>query len=557
MPKSLPWIPALILCLSGPALAQDTAAVTHADTLRGSITPERLWWDVTFYDLHVAVSPSDSSIRGWNGIGYRVVAPAREMQVDLMTPLEVDSMVQDGRTVSYRRDGNAFFVTLASLQRTGDRKALTVYYHGRPRVATHAPWDGGFVWGADSLGHRWIATACQGVGASIWWPNKDTQADEPDSQRVAITVPDSLVDVSNGRLRGVTHHPDRTTTYEWFVADPINNYDVAVNAARYAHFAELYDGEDGTLTLDYWPLAYNLDAARRQFQQVKPMLQCFEHWFGPYPWYADGYKLVETPHLGMEHQSAVAYGNHYQNGYLGRDLSHTGVGLRWDFIIVHESAHEWFGNSITTADIADMWVHEGFANYSENLFTECQQGREAGSAYVIGSRKNIVNDRPIIGEYGVNREGSKDMYYKGGNLLHTIRQVVGDDDKWRAILRGLSATFRHQIVTSRQVEQYITQHAGIDLSKVFDQYLRTTRVPVLEYKIDGSTVRYRWTDVVPGFAMPVRLALSDSGYTLVHPTRAWQKARLRLRRPADFRVDQNFYVLARPAGAALSATGER
>ncbi len=485
------------------------------------------------------------------------MGPAKEMQVDLMTPLEVDSMLQDGRTLSYRRDGDAFFVTLASPQQPGDRKTLTVYYHGRPRVAKHAPWDGGFVWGADSLGHRWIATADQGVGASIWWPNKDTQADEPDSQRVAITVPDSLFEVSNGRLRGVDHHQDGTTTYEWFVADPINNYDVAVNAASYAHFADLYDGEDGKLTLDYWPLTYHREAAQRQFQQVKPMLQCFERWFGPYPWYTDGYKLVETPHLGMEHQSAVAYGNHYQNGYLGKDLSHTGVGLRWDFIIVHESAHEWFGNSLTTADVADMWVHEGFANYSENLFTECQQGREAGSAYVIGSRKNIANDRPIIGEYGLNREGSKDMYYKGGNLLHTIRQIVGDDARWRGILRGLTATFRHQIVTSHQVEEYITQQAGMDLSKVFDQYLRTTRVPVLEYKLDGSTLRYRWTDVVPGFAMPVRVTLSDTGYTLVHPTQAWRKARLRLHRPADFRVDQNFYIVARRAGSALSATGTR
>jgi aminopeptidase N len=557
MPKLLPWITALVLYPLAPAPAQDTAAVTHADTLRGSITPQRAWWDVTFYDLHVAVNPADSSIRGWNGIGYRVVSSAQEMQIDLMTPLEVDSMVQDGRALAYRRDGNAFFVTLASPQQPGEQKTLTVYYHGRPRAAKHAPWDGGFVWGVDSLGHRWIATACQGVGASIWWPNKDTQADEPDSQRVAITVPDSLFDVSNGRLRGVDRHPDGTTTYEWFVADPINNYDIAVNAANYAHFADLYDGEGGKLTLDYWPLAYNLEAARRQFEQVKPMLQCFERWFGPYPWYTDGYKLVETPHLGMEHQSAVAYGNHYQNGYMGRDLSQTGVGLRWDFIIVHESAHEWFGNSITTADVADMWVHEGFANYSENLFTECQQGREAGSAYVIGSRKNIVNDRPIIGQYGVNREGSKDMYYKGGNLLHTIRQVVGDDAKWRGVLRGLSTTFRHQIVTSRQIEAYISQHAGIDLSKVFDQYLRTTRVPVLEYKIDGSTLRYRWTDVVPGFAMPVRVTLSDSGYALVHPTQAWHKARLRLHRPADFRVDQNFYVTARRAGSPISATGTR
>jgi aminopeptidase N len=543
---------ALLACLLltplATAAAQDTVRFTRADTLRGSIGPGRAWWDVTFYDLHVRVNPADSSISGRNGITYRVLSPAREMQVDLQAPLEADSMVQDGRRVEYRRDGNAFFVTLPAA-RTGASKTLTVWFHGRPRVARNPPWDGGFAWKADSTGKPFIATAVQGLGASAWWPNKDTQADEPDSQRIAITVPDPMVDVSNGRLRSTTHNRDGTTTFEWFVANPINNYDVAVNAATYAHFSDVYRGEGGELTLDFWPLAYHLETARRQFAQVKPMLACFEHWFGPFPWYRDGYKLVETPHLGMEHQSAVAYGNRYLNGYLGRDLSHTGLGLRWDFIIIHESGHEWFGNNITTKDLADMWVHEGFTNYSESLYTECQQGKEAGARYVIGTRANVRNDAPIVAAYGVNAEGSGDMYYKGGNMLHTIRQIVGDDARWRRILRGLNRTFRHQTVTGRQVTEYVSREAGIDLSKVFEQYLTTTKIPVLEYRLQGATLRYRWADVVPGFDMPVKVRLSGTGFRTIRPTTEWQTAPFTLASRGDFRVDENYFVIARDLDA--------
>jgi aminopeptidase N len=518
---------------------------THADTLRGSITPERAWWDVTFYDLHVAVSPEDSSIRGWNGITYRVVGPpGREMQIDLQVPLEMDSVVQDGHQLAYRRDGNAFFVMPAAPQPMDGERTVTAFYHGRPRVAKRPPWDGGFIWAQDSLGHPWIATADQGLGASVWWPNKDTQADEPDSQRIAITVPDSLTDVSNGRLRGTIHHDDGTTTYEWFVRSPINNYDVAVNIGRYAPLSDVYPGVQGPLTLDFWPLAYHQDAARREFAQATSMLGCFESWFGPYPWYADGYKLVETPHLGMEHQSAIAYGNKYQNGYLGRDLSGTGWGLRWDFIIVHESAHEWFGNNITTADLADMWVHESFANYAEALYTECQFGPRAGAEYVRGTRIRVENDRPIIGHYGVNDEGSGDMYYKGGNMLHTLRQVVGNDSTWRRILRGLNATFWHRIVTGRQVEEYISRQAGLDLTPVFAQYLTTTRIPTLEYATYAGMLHYRWANVVPGFAMPVRVVLAPHHSALLSPRTAWQSAPLSGDASGDLQVDENYYVTA-------------
>jgi len=545
---------AFVLLWAPVRLVAQTPTFTHADTLRGSYTtPARAWWDVTFYDLRVAISPTDSSIRGSNGISYRVLQPSSEMQIDLMIPLEVDSMVQDGRAVAFRRDGNAFFAQLEAPQTQGAIEAITVFYHGKPQAARRPPWDGGFTWTSDSLGRTWVVTTDQGLGASVWWPNKDTQADEPDSQRIALTVPDSLIDVSNGRLRGTTHNADGTTTYEWFVVNPINNYAVAVGAGHYAHFSDTLQGERGPLTLDFWPLDYHVEAARRQFTQARSMLQCFEHWFGPYPWYEDGYKLIEVPHTGMEHQSAVAYGNWYANGYRGRDLSGTGLGLKWDFIIVHESAHEWFGNNITAKDEADIWVHEGFANYAENLYTECLFGRDSGAAYVIGTRRGIKNDIPIVGPYGVNADGSGDRYPKGGNLLHTIRQIVGDDEKWREILRGLNKTFWHQTVTGAQIEAYISEHAGTDLTRVFDQYLRTTMVPVLEYRIAGNTLHYRWANVVPGFAMPVRVTLSGSGFSVIRPTEAWKTARLKLGGSA-FAVDANYYVSARDVGAPPPAS---
>jgi aminopeptidase N len=535
-----------LACFAAPIAAQEPT-FTHADTLRGTVTPERAWWDVLFYDLHVRLNPADSTLRGWNGITYRVTGASRAMQIDLQTPLEVDSIVQDGKRLMHRRDGNAFLVTLASKQPKGAVKTVTVYYHGRPTVAVRPPWDGGLIWARDSGGQAWISTASQGVGASIWWPTKDTQADEPDSQRVALTVPDSLQAIANGRLRGVDHAEAGWSTWEWFFASPINNYDVAPYIGQYGQLSESYLGEHGLLTLDLRPLAANLEAARAQWRDVKPMLQCFESWFGPYPWYHDGYRLIESPHLGMEHQSAVAYGNGYRNGYKGTDLSGTGWGLTWDFIVIHESAHEWWGNSVTTADVADMWVHEGFANYAEALYTECRFGKDAGAAYQRGTRALIQNQKPIVGPYGVNADGPIDMYYKGGNMLHTIRQVVGNDTTWREVLRGVQRKFAHKVVTGRRVQEYMSAHAGVDLHRIFEQYLTTTRVPVLEYRLTGQSVTYRWTNVVPGFDMPV-VVMAGAGHPVrLSPKEQWRTTAIGLQRPEDFRVDENFYIEVRNA----------
>lgn len=542
---------AAVLALAALAPAPSAAQpFTRADTLRGTLGPARAWWDVTYYDLDLVVMPADSAIRGRTGITYRVLQPAREMQIDLAERLQVDSIVQDGRRLDVRRDGDAMFVALQAEQPAGAVKTVTVHYHGSPVVARRAPWDGGFVWTQDPGGDPWVATAVQGLGASAFWPNKDHQSEEPDSQRIAVTVPRGMMDVSNGRLRGTRENPDGSTTYEWFVSSPINNYNVTVNAGTYAHFSEVYPGEKGELTLDFYPLAMNEASARRQFAQVRPMMACFERWFGPYPWYEDGFKLVETPHLGMEHQSAVAYGNGYRNGYRGIDLSGTGHGLQWDYIIIHESGHEWFGNQITTRDLADMWVHEGFTTYSEGIYTECQQGKEAGAAYIIGQRRQIDNKEPVQGaHYGVNHEGSGDMYYKGSNLLHTIRQLVNDDERWRGILRGLGETFRGAPTTGQAVRDYISREAGMDLGRVFTQYLERVEIPVLEYRIRNDVLSYRWADVVSGFHMPVRVTLAPGTMELIRPTTQWQTTSLRGVTASDFQVDPNFYVESRNLGA--------
>jgi aminopeptidase N len=520
---------------------------SHADSLRGSNGPGRSWWDATYYDLHVKVSPKDSSISGWNAISYKVLRASNSMQIDLQPPLIVDSIIQDGRKLTSRRDGNAIFVTMAAAQRVGATNKVTVYYHGQPVAAKNPPWDGGLIWRADSAGNTWVSTANQGIGASIWWPNKDFYADEPDSQFIAITVPAGMTNISNGRLRGRARNADSTWTWNWFVNEPINNYSVSINAGTYDHFHNVFQGEGGTLSTDYWPLQIHADTARKYWPgQTTAMLRCFENWFGPYPWYRDGFKLIEAPYLGMEHQSAVTYGNGFKHGYRGRDLSGTGRGSTWDFIIVHEAAHEWWANSITMNDAAYMWIHESFANYSENLFVECQTNdKKAGAEYVIGTRRLINNRAPIEGKIGVDDEGNgNDMYYKGGNVLHTIRQLVNDDAKWKGILRGLQSTFRHQTISGPQLEAYMEKEAGVPLKKVFDQYLRTTMVPELEYRLENGKLSYRWTNVVAGFDMPV--AVTAGGATvMLKPTTTWKSDGPALTSLDGFVVDQNYYVTSK------------
>ena len=531
------------LCLllsSYVSSAQKQTTFTHADTLRGSVTPERAWWDLTYYHLNVKPNAKDSTLTGSTVIRYKVLQPNQIIQVDLQEPLKIDKVIQDGQVLTYKRDGNAFFITLIKNQEKGNSESIEVFYSGRPRLAKRPPWDGGVQWVPDGKGNTIISTSCQGLGSSVWWPCKDHMYDEPDSMMISITVPKAMTDVSNGKLRSIVENNDGTHTFNWAVVNPINNYGVNMNVANYVSWTETYKGEKGDLPLSFYVLPENLEKAKTQFKQANQMLKAFEHWFGPYPFYEDGYKLVEVPYLGMEHQSSVTYGNGYKMGYLGRDLSKTGWGLKWDFIIIHESGHEWFANNITYKDVADMWIHESFTNYSENLYTEYYFGKEAGADYVIGTRALIANDIPIIGTYNVNQEGSRDMYYKGGNMLHTIRQIVNDDEKWRQILRGLNKTFYHQTVKTAQIEDYVSKHAGRNISKVFDQYLRDIRIPVLEYSFKDDGVHYRWTNVIDGFDMPVKIKLGEGKEQFIYPTSDWKT--LKTKGEKSLVVDRNFYV---------------
>ncbi|MEO5911544.1 MAG: M1 family metallopeptidase [Pelobium sp.] len=500
-------------------LLEHKETYTKADTLRGSLTsPYRTCYDMNFYHLDMKIDPVERFISGSNVFKFTATRNFSKLQFDLFENLNIDKILYHGNELKGERKFNAVFLTFPKEILKGKQDSFQVFYSGKPIVAKRAPWDGGFVFAKHDEDKDWIATACQGVGASIWWPNKDQQADEVDSALISISVPNQIMDVSNGRLVGKTDLKNGYTRYDWKVVNPINNYDIAVNAANYTHIAETYKGLKGELTLDYYVLPENKSKAEEQFKDVKRMLEAFEHWFGPYPFYKDGYKLVETPHLGMEHQSAIAYGNKYMQGYLGRDLSGTGWGLKWDFIIVHESGHEWFGNNITSKDIADMWIHEGFTNYSESLFTEYWYGKKAGTEYVIGLRKNIKNDQPIIGPYGVNKEGSGDMYYKGANLLHTVRQIINDDEKWRSILIGLNETFGKKTTTTQEVVNYINQQSGKNLTKVFDQYLRFKAIPVLEFKATEKGTAYHWLSNVKDFDMPVQLENGE----FIYPTTKWK-----------------------------------
>ena len=521
-------------------LLQNKTEFTKQDSLRGSITPERAWWDVTYYHLDIEVKPDKKYISGSNTIHYRVLTPHQLLQIDLQDPLNIEYVIQNGDTLKVNRNGAAHFVELKTKQKIGSINALKVFYKGYPKEAKRAPWDGGLSWKKDKNNNHFVATSCQGLGASVWWPNKDHPYDEPDSMLISVTNPKKLVNISNGRLRKLTDNNNGTVTSQWFVSNPINNYGVNLNIGDYVNFSEVYQGEKGALDMDYWVLSYNLDKAKTHFKDAPKMMKAFEHWFGPYPFYEDSFKLVEVPYLGMEHQSSVTYGNNFRKGYLGRDLSNTGWGLKFDFIIIHEAGHEWFANNITYNDAADMWIHEGFTNYSECLFLEYYYGEKAGQDYVIGLRRNIKNDKPIIGQYQVNNEGSSDMYYKGANMLHTLRQWINDDDLWRKILRGLNKDFYHQTVSSVQIEKYISDKTGLKLEAFFNQYLRDVRVPTLEVSLNGKQLKYRWTNVVEGFEMPLRVKFGNE-WQWIYPKANWQSLQKNSKKEA-VEIDKNFYI---------------
>ena len=498
-----------------------------ADSLRGSLNENRDWFDVQHYTINVSPNFEEKSISGRVIWQVKTIKSSKNIQVDLQQPLVIDSIQfrylnkksnDSIHKLSFKRNDNIAIVEFKEKPNLDQQFNLYIYYHGKPREAVRPPWDGGWIWKKDGNGKPWVSVACQGLGASVWYPCKDIQSDEPDFGTILTInkVPSNLKAIANGKLLTIQENEEdaKELRFGWQVTNPINNYNIIPYIGDYVGWNETYKGLKGDLDIHYWVLREDSVKARKLFTQVPQMLKAFESWFGSYPFYEEGFQMVQSPHLGMEHQSAIAYGNKFQNGYLGRDLSQSGWGLKWDYIIVHESGHEWFANNITTNDIADMWVHEGFTSYAETLFTDYYYGKKAGDEYTYGLRDRIQNDIPIIGKYGVNQEGSSDMYAKGAVMLHSIRSSIHDDSLFRIILMGLNKDFYHQTVTTGQIENYISTKSGINFSKVFDQYLRTIQIPVLSLHYDEreKILTYQYKNCINGFNMPLHFNFQNQTF---------------------------------------------
>ena len=528
--------------LTTQSFAQET--FTRKDSLQGGLRFERTCFDVSLYHLGIEVNIEDKSIKGVSRIFFQTVKKTNKIQIDLFENMKIDSIYEiskSGRNklLNYKRDNNAVFINLIDTLEINQEAAIFFYYSGKPLEAKKAPWDGGFVWKKDKNGKPFIGVAVQGTGASLWFPCKDSQSDEPDHGMIMdVTIPNDLVAVSNGRLIAKPEEKNNKKTWTWMVKNPINSYNITLNIADYVHIHDNHKGLD----LDYYVLSYNEEKARKHFEEVKPMMDCFQSKFGDYPFKEDGYKLVETPYLGMEHQSAVAYGNKYLKGYLGSDLSGTGVGLLFDFITIHESGHEWFGNSITSQDIADMWIHEGFTQYSEIVFIECEFGYEKAMQYANGLRRNVKNDKPIIGNYGVNSEGSGDMYPKGALLLNTLRHVINDDTKWWKLLLDYSTTFRHKIIDTETVITFFNKENGMDLTSIFNQYLRHTSIPKLEYKITKNRLEYKWIADEKNFDMPIDIKINGK-LKRIYPLNTWKKSDFKVKASDKIEILTNKFFI--------------
>jgi len=512
------------------------AAPTHADILRGAYGPYRANNDLLFYHLDIRVDPDRKFISGKNTIRFKMLKDDTRIQLDLHAALNVDKILLGETPLKYERDSGAVFVDFPETLRAGRVYSIDFYYSGNPVEQGRF---GAVAFRKDPSGHPWINTACEGIGASVWWPNKDQWRDEVENMRISVAVPSNLVDVSNGKFLGKTDLGDGYTRWDWLVEYPINNYDVSLNIGNYEHFSDRL----GNLPLDFYALPEHLEQARKQFAQAKGMLEAYQHYFGEYPWEKDGYKLIEAPYSGMEHQSAVTYGNHFANGYLERDWTGVGISTRFDFIIIHESAHEWFGNSITAADVSDMWIHEGWATYLESLYVEYMYGKDDALKYLNAYKSKVRNRQPIITPRGINREPPQDQYFKGALFLNTLRSIVDDDKRWFALIHGLYQHFKYHTIMTEDMVEYFNQKTGMNLTPVFDQYLRHADLPALELKFDESagTVSYRWKADEEAFAMPVRAGDKDHWQTL-HPTTAWQEMKTPLKSD-DFAVATDLYYV--------------
>jgi len=519
---------------------------TKQDSLNGSVTPERIWWDILHYDLTIKPDYDSKTISGKNTIEYKVVTKKHSdlMQIDLVVPLKIDSIFQKGKKIDFTQSENIWYVKLPK-NLLSKKNKITIYYSGKPTESIKPPWDGGLVWAKDSLNRPWISAACQYKGASLWYPCKNALYDEPDKGgRINIIAPENLIAVSNGRLFSTIKNADNTSTYSWEVKNPINHYGITFYIGNYINLNGSFNGEKGKLTMNYWVLDYNKEKAEKHMiPEVNTTLKSLENWYGPYPFYEDGFKMVDAPYIGMEHQSAIAYGSSYKKGTnkKGGDISNTGWGKKTDKIIVHEMAHEWFGNNITASDIADRWIQEGFAGLAEELVIADLCGKQAGNEFMNGRFRTIENDKPVIGRYGINEDGSSDNYIKGWAVMHMIRTIINDDAKFRAILRGLNHDFHNKVVTTNEIETYINEKSGINFKYLFDQYLRTNKVPFLEYKYENDEFSYRYSNCNQDFSMPIKTNWTKGN--LIYPTASWKSLKLENKDiPDDLKIDLNFYV---------------
>jgi aminopeptidase N len=539
------WVAAFMAAQTSPSAPQQAATTprsrnhgepTRVDILRGAYGPYRANNDLLFYHLDIRVDPEKKFIGGKNTIRFKMLKDDTRIQLDLTDALNIDKILFGSTPLKYERDSGAVFVDFPETLHAGRVYAIDFYYSGSP-VQTGR--FGGFTFGKDPSGHPWIFTACEGIGASIWWPNKDQWRDEVKNMRISVSIPNDLVDVSNGRFMGKTDLGDGYTRWDWVVHYPINNYDVSLNIGNYQHFSDRL----GHLSMDFYALPEDLDKAKKQFTQAKGMLQAYQHYFGEYPFKKDGYKLIEVPYSGMEHQSAVTYGNHFANGYLERDWTGVGVSPRFDFIIIHESGHEWFGNSITAADSSDMWIHEGWTTYLESLYVEYMYGHDDALKYLNGYKSKVKNEEPIIPPRGINREPPQDQYFKGALFINTLRSVVNDDTRWWKLLHDLYQHFKYQNIMTEDVVQYFNEQTAMNLTPIFDQYLRHTAIPTLELKFDDSqgTVSYRWKVDEPAFQMPVRVGKKDS-WQIIHATTDWQTMPTSLKKD-EFDVATDLYFV--------------
>jgi aminopeptidase N len=525
------------LCLATLAIAQTPQrTVSQADILRGAYGPYRANNDLLSYDLAVRVDPEKKFISGRNTVRFKMLKDDSRIQLDLVPNLNVDKILLGSATLKYERQFNAVFIDFPQMLKKNSVHSVDFYYSGFPAETGRF---GGIAFRKDSSGHPWINTACQGSGAMVWWPNKEQQRDEVENMRLSVEIPSNLIDVSNGRLVGKTDLGDGYIRWEWYIHYPINNYCVSLNIGNYTHFSDKL----ADLTLDFYCLPENLEKAKKQFAQAKPMLQCYEKYFGPYPFKKDGYKLIEVPYSGMEHQSAVTYGNHFANGYLERDWTGVGISTKFDFIIIHESAHEWFGNSITAADVSDEWIHEGWATYAECVYVEYMFGKQDALKYVNGYKSKVRNQQPIIGPRETNYTAPQDMYFKGALFLNTLRSVVDNDARWWKLLRGFYDRFKYQDIMTEDVVKFFNEKSGRNLTPIFDQYLRHTAIPTLELQFqegDGS-VAYRWKADEKDFAMPIKVGRKDAWQT-IRPTTERQTMKSSVKKD-DFEVATDLYFV--------------